>query len=94
MPMTPSDEVRELFRTIESERRKKIQYAVVPVERSIGKVQVNIYPAVGDAAFRVFDLRDGLTLRMQQIIREWCGSFVLSPDDFTEDLKQKTVSVN
>jgi hypothetical protein len=78
MKMTPSDEVRELFRTIESERRKKIQYAVIPELRSIGKVQVNIHPAVGDATFHVFDLREGLTLRLRQIIREWCGSFVLS----------------
>jgi hypothetical protein len=45
----------------------------------IGRVQVNVYPTVGDAKFRIFDLHDGVTAVMRQAIREWFEPFALTP---------------
>ena len=75
--MTPCDSVKSLLRTIESERKKHIKHAVIPVERSPDKVQVNIYLGRRDAAFRIFDLQAGLTVLMQRTIREWFESFLM-----------------
>jgi hypothetical protein len=77
MAMDPRNAVEELLRSIESERGKRIPYVVGIVQAGIGDVQVNVYPAVGDAECRIFNLHDGLTQMMRRAIREWFEPFFL-----------------
>jgi len=74
--MALSDQVRELLKSIEKERRKRVRYSIVPLERNVSKLQINIYPVEGDPAFQIFDLQAGLTVRLQRTIRQWFESFM------------------
>ena len=74
-----TETVRNVLSRIEWESGKRISYAVGPVGDRIGRVQVNVYPTVGDAKFRIFDLHDGVTAVMRQAIREWFEPFALTP---------------
>jgi hypothetical protein len=53
---------------------KQIQWAVYPVQSgAIGNVQVNIYPTVGEAQVRTFNLLDATA---KKEIREWFERFL------------------
>jgi hypothetical protein len=77
MAMDPRNAVKELLRSIESETGKRIPYVVGIVPTGIGDVQVTVYPSVGDAEFRIFNLHDDLTPMMRRAIREWFEPFFL-----------------
>ena len=78
MAMDRRNAVTELLKSIESETGKQIPYVVSAMQSGIGDVQVNVYPAVGDAESRIFNLHDGLTPMMRQAIRVWFEPFLLS----------------
>ncbi len=77
MAVNRSDEVRDLLKSIESGTGKQIQFVVRAMQTGIGDIQVNVYPAVGDAESRTFNLHYGLTPVMRQAIREWFEPFLL-----------------
>jgi hypothetical protein len=75
--MGRDDEVRKFLKGIQSETGRQIACVVRATPTHIGDVQVNVYPASGDAASRIFNLHDGLTKIKRQTIRDWFEQFLL-----------------
>jgi hypothetical protein len=65
--MQRRDQTKELLKNIESVTGKKVQWAVSSLQSGVGDVQVNVYPATGDAYVSVFSLLHGLTARSREL---------------------------
>ena len=73
-------DVKQLLNSIAAECCTQVSFAVTPLQSGIGAVQINVYPAVGEAGVRVFNLLDGLTPAVRKSIRDWFEPFARSGD--------------
>jgi hypothetical protein len=70
--MSHKDEVEKLLTNSEIATGNRVQFAVsAPQFGRIGDVQINVYPAGGEAQVRTFNLVDGLTPAKKKEILEW-----------------------
>jgi hypothetical protein len=70
--MSHKTEVINLLESSETTTGNRVQF-VVSVQQSggVGDVQINVYPATGEAQVRTFNLVDGLTPARQREILDW-----------------------
>lgn len=70
--MSHKDEVLELLRDFETAAGTSVPFAVSPQQSGrIGDVQINVYPAEGEAQVQTFNLVDGLTPAKKNEILDW-----------------------
>ena len=74
--MSHRTEETDLLENSEVTTGNRVQFAVsVQQSGSIGDVQINVYPAKGEAQVRTFNLVDGLTAAKKKEILEWFEAF-------------------